>query len=207
LAFEAGCDDYCEREVDEMEWQGGRLYLDLGARRTPAPTLEGLAAALDRDRLMALPSLDPAAAAIGRRPGSTPDRWPLAPGRLQSVHLSTVKSPWTLLKGRGRAADRDRWPLDMVLPGGARASTPAVRSIGPSCQRDHAGRCVLAAEAPAAVGVEGLADEPRQGGEVVAAVVAAAVDEEAGGAGDPAQVGAVDIGGDAGGVGALAEIL
>ena len=33
LAFEAGCDDYCEREVDEVEWQGGRVYLHLGARR------------------------------------------------------------------------------------------------------------------------------------------------------------------------------
>jgi hypothetical protein len=22
LAFEAGCEDYCEREVDEVEWQG-----------------------------------------------------------------------------------------------------------------------------------------------------------------------------------------
>src|ERR687896_2020343 len=68
-------------------------------------------------------------------------------------------------------------------------------------------RCALAAAASAAVGVEGLADEPRQGGEVVAAVVAAAVDEEAGGAGDPAQVGAVDVGGDARCVGALAEVV
>jgi hypothetical protein len=32
LAFEAGCED-CEREVDEVEWQGGRVYLHLGARR------------------------------------------------------------------------------------------------------------------------------------------------------------------------------
>jgi hypothetical protein len=31
LAFEAGCEDYCEREVDEVEWQGGRVYLHLGA--------------------------------------------------------------------------------------------------------------------------------------------------------------------------------
>jgi hypothetical protein len=23
LVFEAGCEDYCEREVDEVEWQGG----------------------------------------------------------------------------------------------------------------------------------------------------------------------------------------
>jgi hypothetical protein len=27
LAFEAGCENYCEREVDEVEWQGGRVYL------------------------------------------------------------------------------------------------------------------------------------------------------------------------------------
>ena len=33
LAFEAGCEDYCEREVDELELQGGRVYLRLGARR------------------------------------------------------------------------------------------------------------------------------------------------------------------------------
>jgi hypothetical protein len=32
LAFEAGCKDYCEREVDEVEWQGGRVHLHLGAR-------------------------------------------------------------------------------------------------------------------------------------------------------------------------------
>jgi hypothetical protein len=33
LAFEAGCENYCEREVDEVEWQGGRVYLHLSARR------------------------------------------------------------------------------------------------------------------------------------------------------------------------------
>jgi hypothetical protein len=32
LAFEAGCEDYREREVDEVEWQRGRVYLHLGAR-------------------------------------------------------------------------------------------------------------------------------------------------------------------------------
>ena len=25
LAFEPGCEEYCEREVDEVEWQGGRV--------------------------------------------------------------------------------------------------------------------------------------------------------------------------------------
>jgi hypothetical protein len=33
LAFEAGCEEYCEREVDEVEWQGGQVYLHLGVRR------------------------------------------------------------------------------------------------------------------------------------------------------------------------------
>ena len=33
LTFEAGCEEYCEREVDELELQGGRVYLHLGARR------------------------------------------------------------------------------------------------------------------------------------------------------------------------------
>ena len=33
LAFEAGSEDYCEREVDEVQWQGGQVYLHLGVRR------------------------------------------------------------------------------------------------------------------------------------------------------------------------------
>ena len=37
LAFEAGCEHYCEREVDEVEWQGGRVYLHLGACRDNRP--------------------------------------------------------------------------------------------------------------------------------------------------------------------------
>jgi hypothetical protein len=37
LAMEAGCEEYCEREVDEVEWQGGRVYLHLGARRDDPP--------------------------------------------------------------------------------------------------------------------------------------------------------------------------
>jgi hypothetical protein len=36
-AIEAGCEDYCEREVDEVEWQGGRVYLHLGVRRDDPP--------------------------------------------------------------------------------------------------------------------------------------------------------------------------
>jgi hypothetical protein len=37
LAFEAGCEECCEREIDEVEWQGGRIYLHLGARRENLP--------------------------------------------------------------------------------------------------------------------------------------------------------------------------
>jgi hypothetical protein len=37
LAFEAGCEEYCEREVDELQFQGGRVYLHLGARRDEPP--------------------------------------------------------------------------------------------------------------------------------------------------------------------------
>ena len=36
LAMEPGCEEYCEREVDEVEWQGGRVYLHLGAWRDDA---------------------------------------------------------------------------------------------------------------------------------------------------------------------------
>ena len=37
LAFEAGCEDHCEREIDEVERQDGRVYLHLGARRDDPP--------------------------------------------------------------------------------------------------------------------------------------------------------------------------
>ena len=37
LAFEGGCEEYCEREIDEVEVQGGRVYLHLGARRDDPP--------------------------------------------------------------------------------------------------------------------------------------------------------------------------
>jgi hypothetical protein len=33
----AGCEDYCEREIDEVEWQAGRVYLHLGARWDDPP--------------------------------------------------------------------------------------------------------------------------------------------------------------------------
>jgi hypothetical protein len=31
------CEDYCEREVNEIELQGGRVYLHLGSRRDQPP--------------------------------------------------------------------------------------------------------------------------------------------------------------------------
>jgi hypothetical protein len=37
LAFEPGCQDYRERELDELEFQGGTVYLHLGARRDESP--------------------------------------------------------------------------------------------------------------------------------------------------------------------------
>jgi hypothetical protein len=37
LAFEAGCEVYCEREIDEVECQGGLVYPHLGARRDDPP--------------------------------------------------------------------------------------------------------------------------------------------------------------------------
>jgi hypothetical protein len=37
LRSRPGCEDYCEREVDEVEWQGGRVYLQLGVRRDDPP--------------------------------------------------------------------------------------------------------------------------------------------------------------------------
>jgi hypothetical protein len=33
LAFEPGCEEYREREIDDVQWQGGRVYLHLGIRR------------------------------------------------------------------------------------------------------------------------------------------------------------------------------
>jgi hypothetical protein len=32
-----GCEAYGERDVDEVEWQGGRVYLHLGVRRDDPP--------------------------------------------------------------------------------------------------------------------------------------------------------------------------
>jgi hypothetical protein len=37
LALEAGCEEYCEREVDQVELQGGRVYLHLGLLRDDPP--------------------------------------------------------------------------------------------------------------------------------------------------------------------------
>jgi hypothetical protein len=37
LAMEAGCEQYCEIELDDVELQGGRVYLHLGVRRDTPP--------------------------------------------------------------------------------------------------------------------------------------------------------------------------
>jgi hypothetical protein len=37
LAVEAGCDQYCEIELDDVELQGDRVYLHLGIRRDTPP--------------------------------------------------------------------------------------------------------------------------------------------------------------------------
>jgi hypothetical protein len=37
LAMEAGCEEYCERELDLVELEGGRVYLHLGVRRDEPP--------------------------------------------------------------------------------------------------------------------------------------------------------------------------
>jgi hypothetical protein len=67
LAFEAGCENYCEREVDEVEWQGGRVYLHPGAAATTHREAKRRVAALDRRRPVALTGLDPVTAADWRR--------------------------------------------------------------------------------------------------------------------------------------------
>jgi hypothetical protein len=37
LAMEAGCKQYCEIELDDVELQGDRVYLHLGIRRNTPP--------------------------------------------------------------------------------------------------------------------------------------------------------------------------
>ena len=56
LASEAGCKHHCEREVDDLEPQGGRISLHLGARRDQPPR---------RSPTWAMAEVDP----TRRRPG------------------------------------------------------------------------------------------------------------------------------------------
>jgi hypothetical protein len=37
LAFEASCQDYCKGEINEIEWQGGHIYLCRAPRRDDPP--------------------------------------------------------------------------------------------------------------------------------------------------------------------------
>jgi hypothetical protein len=39
LAFEAGCKEYCKREVDEVEWQGDASICTSASGETSAATL------------------------------------------------------------------------------------------------------------------------------------------------------------------------
>jgi hypothetical protein len=43
LAFEPGCEDYCEREVNEVELQGGRVPAPWGPARRAAAEVAGQA--------------------------------------------------------------------------------------------------------------------------------------------------------------------
>jgi hypothetical protein len=50
--MEPGCEQYCERGLDEVEWQGGRVYIHLGAWRD-GPTDQQLTEAQPRISLSA----------------------------------------------------------------------------------------------------------------------------------------------------------
>lgn len=41
LAFEPGCEQYLEREIDDIEWLGDRVYLHLGVCRDDPDNLAG----------------------------------------------------------------------------------------------------------------------------------------------------------------------
>jgi hypothetical protein len=51
-------EDYCERELDELELQGGRVYLHLGAPRPTTAELADGAAGLAEGRSVAFAGLD-----------------------------------------------------------------------------------------------------------------------------------------------------
>src|SRR4029450_7677279 len=75
LAFEPGCEEYCEREVDEVEWQGGRGHLHLGGRRDEparACRVEVVEAATEVNGRLAWGQPRPASAALSHSPTSWP---------------------------------------------------------------------------------------------------------------------------------------
>jgi hypothetical protein len=90
LAFEAGCEDYCEREVDEVEWQGGRVYLHLGARRDARREARRRVAALVRGRPVQ----------IGRLRSGSGGRWEQGPAAASRL------SPWSWLSRTASIAAR-----------------------------------------------------------------------------------------------------
>jgi hypothetical protein len=98
LALEAGCEDYCEREVDEVEcWVAGVPEPGCPPRR-PNARLDAVAAALDRWRPVALAGLDPVAAAVRPLPGPAPGH------RLGTVH----RPSFTVMGDHPEAAARER---------------------------------------------------------------------------------------------------
>jgi len=99
LDFKAGCRDYCEGEIKEIEWQGGQVYLCRGAPpRRPGATLQ--TAQLGDPRLVK---------ATRARP-DVPQGAADAASRALLCGCSTPTMTWRLRKGGVRV----RWVLGEV---------------------------------------------------------------------------------------------
>jgi hypothetical protein len=120
--------DYCERGVDEVEWQGGRVYLHLGARRDGPPRRS-------RER--------------GRCPGPAPAGGPRRPrsgsGDYSAPVRSRARSP-----ARGSGSDqlhRDGRPSGTQRPGRdesvrARGENHQAARLPQACRPRRRGGCV-----------------------------------------------------------------
>jgi hypothetical protein len=99
------------QDNDEVERQGGRVYLHLGARRDDPPRgLGGGAAALIRERPVAFAGLDPVTAAVGRPPRPAPGDWLRAVGRPSSSALSSDHAEAAAgQRGEGLSVVRRSW--------------------------------------------------------------------------------------------------
>jgi hypothetical protein len=98
------------------EWQAGRVYLHLGARRTTRPEARRRVAAPGHGRPVALASLDPVTAAVRRTPGAAPGR------RIRSRRIiggKTYRAGWIPAPradgsgwvAAGRHTETARWTL------------------------------------------------------------------------------------------------